>query len=228
MTAPALTLPQEVLLLALDERSGEVRWRSQSRLTYALAGAILAELALRVRIATPDKHTSVLDSEPTGDAVLDAALARIAAERKPRELKHWAGKIATTRGLKQQVARQLTAAGVLREENRKFLAIIPDTRFIESNPAPEAALRERLRAAVAPTAAPDERTVLLLMLMRIASLTSAVFPDKQERTAAERRAKELAATVSGSAAAEAARKAAEEVEAALSIAVIAATAAGNN
>lgn len=223
-----LTLPQEVLLLALDERSGEVRWRSQSRLSYALAGAVLMELALRDRTDSTNKHVTIPNPAPTGDAVLDAALARMAAERKPRDLTHWAGKIAATRGLKQQVARQLTATGVLREHNHKFLAIIPDTRFIETNPAPEQALRERLRAAVALGATPDERTVLLLSLMRIASLTRLLFPDKRERAAAEARSKELAAASTASATVEAARKAAEAAEAAVSTVAIVAATAGNN
>ncbi len=77
MTGAPLTLPEELLLLALDP----VRGRSLNHrryLQYGLAGAALADLEEAGRIAVEGgDRIRVTNPLPLGDPVLDGALAAL-------------------------------------------------------------------------------------------------------------------------------------------------------
>ena len=66
------TLPEELLLLALDPATGTTA-QPQS-LDLGLAGAQLVELALAGRIAPDGDRIAVVAPRPTGDPTLDCAL----------------------------------------------------------------------------------------------------------------------------------------------------------
>jgi hypothetical protein len=70
-----MRIADELLLLAYDDDGTAVA--GSPALDYALAGAVLADLALDGRIDLVDRRVSVTDATPLGDPVLDVALARI-------------------------------------------------------------------------------------------------------------------------------------------------------
>lgn len=213
--AVRLALPDELLLLALDDERGTRAHATE--LEPGLAGAVLLDLALRGRLDVDGKTLRVVDPAPTGDAVLDAALEAIARETRPRSAKHWVSKL--QKGVRQQVSDRLVAAGTLRRDEHKVLWVFPVTRLPAENPAPEAAVRARLDDAVLRGITPDERTAALAALVHATGLGRTVFPDA-DRRALKARLTELS---EGQWAAEAVRRVVQEAAAAMTAVITAST-----
>ena len=141
------SIADELLLLGYDDE-GEPAV-GQPALDYALSGAVLVELALAGRIGIADSSVEVLHEEPTGDAVVDAALAQIAADGKRRTPNDWIGRL--TDGLREQLLRRQIEAGVLRREEGKVLWVFPHATYPTvdgGTPATEVATRRRLASAL--------------------------------------------------------------------------------
>lgn len=155
--AVRLALPDELLLLALDDERGTRAHATE--LEPGLAGAVLVDLALRGRLDADGKTLHVVDPSPTGDAVLDTALATITRESRPRSAQHWVVRL--QKGVRQEISDRLVAAGTLRRDE-KVLWVFPVTRLPAGNPAPEAAVRARLEDAVLRGITPDERTTAMI------------------------------------------------------------------
>ena len=75
-----LTFAEEILLLALDDETGKIGHLGPQGLHYPLAGAVLMDLALRLKIDADLDKLVVVDPTPTGEALLDGPLAEIQAQ----------------------------------------------------------------------------------------------------------------------------------------------------
>ena len=83
-----LRFAEEIILLLLEDEGGRfVRVPSWS-MNYALAGAVLMDLAMEDRIDTDLESLLLIDSTPVGDSLLDPTLAEIAAG-EPHDTRHW-------------------------------------------------------------------------------------------------------------------------------------------
>jgi hypothetical protein len=185
-----LSLAEELVLLGTNER-GSTESAAWASLDNGIAGARLLELSLAGRLQLGEKGAIVVaDERPTGDELTDAALARIAESERRRDAKHWVSKLASGK-VRKQVLTRLDHRGVLAAERSKFLGLVPRTRHVEVDPAPEREVRERLRGAVLGDDAADPRTVALAGLVKACGLTKAVF-GREDHKAADRRIKELA------------------------------------
>ena len=80
-----LTLAEQLLLIATDDRKGSVLFDASAALPYGLAGAVLLELLLAGKLTWMEGTLHVQDACATVDAVHDEALTLIAAARKPRD-----------------------------------------------------------------------------------------------------------------------------------------------
>src|SRR5262245_42379594 len=89
MAMTALSLGESLSLLALDDERGPVGMDASGTLPYGLVGAALLDLALRGRLTFKGKTLTVADATPTGDAILDDALAEIGRARRRRNAQHW-------------------------------------------------------------------------------------------------------------------------------------------
>ena len=147
----------------------------------------MLDLALRGRIDVMDGKVVVTEASPTSDLVLDALLARIAADPKRRAPKHWVTK--AQKGARAAVADRLVASGALRRESRKVLGVFPVTRLPAGDPAPEAVSRARLDGVVLRGLEPDDRTAGLAALVHVTGLQRAVFPDSDRKIVKARPAK---------------------------------------
>lgn len=168
-----LTLADELLLLALREQDG-VAMIGSAELDCGVAGALLAELALAERVRLIDGRIAVADASPVGDPDLDALLARIAADGRPRKAEHWVNKSRRDEVRKRRLAR-LVAMGVLEEHERRVL-FVKHTNYPERDPRPEQELRARLRAVLGGAPA-DVRSSALLAIVHACRLDRKAFPD---------------------------------------------------
>ncbi|MFI7615521.1 GPP34 family phosphoprotein [Nonomuraea terrae] len=207
-----VTIAEELLLLALSEDKGKPLV-STAQLDPALAGALLAELAVRDRVELSNKKVTVKDPSPVGDDELDAVLSRIVAQEKEKSPVWWVQKLQAGKQRRRLLSR-LAASGVLSEERGKVLGVFPVTRWPEAHPGVEADVRERVSAVLA-GAAPDTRTAVLISVANAASIVRKAFPGADKA-----RVKEIA---EGAWAADAVAKTIAAATAAAMTAVMAAT-----
>ncbi|MFC7551509.1 GPP34 family phosphoprotein [Pseudoroseomonas wenyumeiae] len=167
----SLTMPEELLLLMLDDESGRLIDRATPAGDYALIGAMLAELALEERIDTDPPRLRVKSAAPTGDAVLDGVLARIAAEREPRDSRWWvetlAGDVETYRNAYFE---RLVQRGILKSEEGRFLWFFSERRYPVISDKEEREVKARLMSIIFEDGPPSARDSLLIGLTRAAGL----------------------------------------------------------
>jgi hypothetical protein len=206
-------LAEDLLLLLVDDDTGKVVL-DRTRLERALAGAVLVELALAGRLAPAPPGGSVtegrivvLDRRPTGNGLLDEALARLAdkAHRPARAVEK------LVKGLRQAILTRLVDAGFVREEHRRAMGVFPTTTWPAVRPEHEAELRSRLRAVLVDGQAPDARTQAVISLLTAVDAVPKVLA-VADRRALVRRARALA---EGNWAATAVREAVDAVNAAV-------------
>jgi hypothetical protein len=220
MQTQTLTLAEELLLLALDDAKGTIAMSTSQALGYGLAGATLMDLTLMGRL-TSDKNLVVVDATPTGDALLDQALATIAAAKRARDSKHWVRALGT--GIKrhrEQLEERLVQRGILHHEEHRILGVIPSPRYPTDDPQPETNSRARIRAAVLGDAPLDARTVTLISIAKACNLLDGLF-SREERNATKGRVAEI---IRGEALGNAVKETMDAINAAI-IAVIVVTSA---
>jgi hypothetical protein len=224
------TIADDLLLLLLDDDTGKPRVDG-TRLDYALAGAVLLELAMDGRVdVVPGgwRRTFVVvtNSRTVEDEVLDGALNQVGERRRtaqqlvPR----------TSKGLRRRLIARAENGGRLRKERVHILGLIPVDRFPAADRTRRSELVERLEAVLVRGVTPDPRTsavVALLSSIDAAQVVVGPLP-RAERKAVKRRASEIA---EGAWAADAVRKAVAAVQAAVAAsaagAVVAATTASS-
>ena len=117
-----LRFADELLLLLIDDKQGDLIPIPEWSLSCALAGALLMDLALEGRIDTDPDSLSLLDATPLDDDLLDPVLAEVAASDALRPAGYWVSHFAE-RGVdvRDQALARLTAQGILEvEEGGRF------------------------------------------------------------------------------------------------------------
>jgi hypothetical protein len=139
--APTVTgmdfLCEDLLLLAIGACQG--RLGRVYAISYGLMGAELVRLAATGRITVAEDRVLVCSTAPTGDAELDAALARIGESASPPRPDEW---VARPRlGIVGGYLHRLEAARVIQAETRWWLA-----RYRVTDAARVAQTRQQLDA----------------------------------------------------------------------------------
>ena len=93
-TAQRLTLPEELILMLLNEETGYFHQVPGWSLNWAVVGAVLAELSLLSRIDTDMESLFLVDRTETGDPALDPILKEIANEPTQRNARFWVERLA--------------------------------------------------------------------------------------------------------------------------------------
>jgi len=181
-----LNFVEEMVLLQFDDTRGKVVELPSSAGDIVLAGAALMELALRNRIDTDIERLTLLDRTPTGDAILDDALGRLAAADGELSvggaIGHLTGNAAKYHdwGLEQLIAK-----GVLRESGGRFLWVFPTRRYPVVDDREQREVKARLRQLVLTDEIPEPRDVALICLIDACGLLNLLLNgDEIKRTAA--------------------------------------------
>lgn len=180
-----LNLAEELLLLALEDEKGVVHHAASGTLDYALAGAILMELALKDRLRTEDNRLAVVDGSRTGDGVLDGALQDIEASRRARNLEYWVGRWGG-QNFKDQLIERLVNKGILKEEEHRVFWIFSRNRYPERDGAPERELRDRVRSVMLDKKEPEPRLAALICLIKACDLVGEIFTPHETELARKR------------------------------------------
>lgn len=170
-----LSLPEEIVLLTLDDATGRAIGRQGIAASIALAGAVMMELALAGRVDTDRHRLEVLDDSPTGDAVLDAGLPLLREAPDSRGALMLLAREET--GLRPLVLSALLARGLLHRVDGRVLLVFPERRYLKPEDRPEPReVRARLLRSIETDDIPEPREALLLGLARATALLPLLLP----------------------------------------------------
>ena len=175
-----MTVAEEMLLLVLDDTSGTFITEPDININYALAGAVLADLALKGRIeADPDK-LFVLDPKPTGDAVQDAVLARIAEADEVQDTAYWVAEIGQ-RGeeVREHLLSRLVERGILKRVEEKVLWVFETRRYPTIDGREEHEVKKRIMDTLLSEGTPSHKDAVIVSLADACSLFRQMLADRE-------------------------------------------------
>ena len=175
-----LTMLEEVVLLAVDERTGRLRSTREFGTAYALVGAVFFDLALARRIDTDTENIQVVDSSPTGTPILDRMLARMAERPDITTVRGWIEEMFLRRDdLEGDALQALISRGILRHEKSKLLWIIDIEHFPMVDNKPQQHVKVRLAQAILTDGIPDTRDIILTSIAQQCGLLGFVLSDSE-------------------------------------------------
>lgn len=224
-----MLIAEDLLLLLTDDATGKPVVAQQS-LTYALAGAVLVELALAGRVGVTDDgrwgsgtRVAVVDRTPLGEPVLDEALGRIAEKGQPVGAQALLGTLG--KGLADTLRHRLAQRGILHAEEGRFFGIFPTRVWPASDARHEAQVRSALWDVVVVGRPPSDREATLVSLLHAVDQVPKQFAaDGMSARQLRERAKALS---TGNLGGDAVRRAIDATNAAVIAAVTATTVAAS-
>ncbi|NWJ74224.1 GPP34 family phosphoprotein [Pseudonocardia sp. ICBG1122] len=187
-----LLLSEELLLIGLDDDSGTGRGMFTPG---SLHGALLCDLIERGAVTVDGRKKVHPAGVAPGHPALDAVLATIAEDPKPRSVSHWTSTLPWKHTKPAElVAQRLVADGVLSREEGRVLGLFRTVRLPEADPGPERALRERVRSVLVHGTTPSAHDALLVALLHTTHQVRAALSgvDTAQRRAGEKRARAVA------------------------------------
>jgi golgi phosphoprotein 3 len=182
-----LTMLEEVVLLAVDEQTGNLRSAREFSTAYALVGAVFFDLALARKLDTDTESIQIIDRTPTGNATLDRVLHLMQSMPQLTTVREWIEHMFHQRGdLEGEALASLTAQGIIRHEKSKLLWIIDIERFPLVNNVPQQDVRQRLRDTVLSDGIPDSRDIMLVSIAEPCGLLGYVLTDAQVQARRQR------------------------------------------
>ena len=171
-TGPTLNLPEELILMLLNEQTGYFHQVPGWALNCAVAGAVLAELSLRSRIDTDVEMLTVLDGTPTGDPVADPILEEIAAEPEPHNTQVWLERLAgQAEGIIDRTLDRLVEIGIIEHHDGDFWTL--STAFHEG--AVQEFIKTRVAKALFTDEIPDPRDIIVISLVNTCGVFRFIF-----------------------------------------------------
>lgn len=138
---PLLTLMEEVLLIGLKDKEGYLSFWNDN-ISYALRGCILLELTFRNKITLvndparrrfelADRLVEVINTEPTGEVLLDEALKIMKDDESHLSVTNWIDLLSgetwnlmkinyQLKQVRERLAKGLVDKGILRTERKNF------------------------------------------------------------------------------------------------------------
>ena len=176
------TIIDQLTLLALDDDKGSFVAESNAY-AYALAGALIMELALRGRIDLNAKKVLIKDRTKTNDNVIDRYFDIILKSTKEKSLKSWIQQIGNKASkIKLDTVDKLIENRILSKKEHKFLWVFTYNNYPMENPRPENKLRKRLYDVVVNGHRPEIKDIMLLNLIQSCGLGVEVFGKAQAKT----------------------------------------------
>ncbi len=139
-----LSLPQAFLLLATNDKDGKPEVPVFA-LRTTVAGAILAELDLVGAIGLEGKHVRATGAAPETDFQHELELIR--GKSRPHTPKQWVA-ILEGRAEVRRVYEGMASRGIVEHVGARHLGLFRTVRYPEKDHGPEAALKERIEAAL--------------------------------------------------------------------------------
>jgi hypothetical protein len=190
-----LRLSEELLVMALNKKTGTIAPFKPMVFKYTLAAAVLQELFIRQKLELKGESVKVINKEPPGDVILDKALKIVTDSQKEKKVQQWVSKLGgKSKEFKKILLEDLVNKSVLRRLDedeppgafsRKIirLRIWHDRPFIK--------LHKQLHDILVYGKEPDSKSLRLIGLIDACKLTRNIFKDKKEQETAAIRVQTL-------------------------------------
>ncbi|MDD3029033.1 MAG: GPP34 family phosphoprotein [Alphaproteobacteria bacterium] len=186
---PPLTLLEEFLVLALDEKTGRLHSMDPLVLNSATAGAILMDLALRNRVDNDQNDMFTVDPSPTGDELLDPVLhtMSLAPVLAPHPISYWLKHLAAeAESLREKVLQRLKKRGIVRSPLTTFFWSLGPQSIGCLDEEKARDLKARLSHCLFDDETPGPRNVMLIGLIDACNLFPFVLKESDREAAAPR------------------------------------------
>ena len=156
---------EEIILLLIQDEVGTFLPISPKSMDYAVAGAILMDLAMENRIDTDLTSFILISNKPTGDELLDPALAEI-ARHEPKSTRHWVEHIAQAGSqIREMTLKRLVQKEILRIEEGRSGRFGPRTkRYRTVDGLVEKEVKLRILSVLFTDEIPDPRDQMIICL----------------------------------------------------------------
>ncbi len=182
-----LLFAEELLLLALDDEKGAISNISPLLLDYALAGALLMELASMDRIDTDLTDLWLVNEASTGDDLLDRTMAMLKTHPKGKDAGYWIAEIQhQLADLQEILFDRLIAKGILSRREHRLFWVFKQRRYPMIDNKQEKEVRTRIRDIILGDDIPEPRDVVLISLMNAANLSDEIFSRQELKAKRDR------------------------------------------
>ena len=183
-----LTFAEEILLLLLDDESGDFvpvpTWSRQC----ALAGAALMDLALEGRIDTDLDKLVLIDRSPTGDELLDPILVKIAEDPEVHDARYWVERLGNEQSgsIQDHALARLVSRGILESEGGRLLWVFRSRRYPTIDGKAEQEVRLRIMNVLFTDEIPSPRDIVIICLADACHVFDLIMTAKEVEQARDR------------------------------------------
>ena len=188
---PTLRFAEEVLLLMLKDDTGYVVPIPEWRMSCALAGSVLMDLALDDKIDSDLETLTVVDATPTGDELLDPTLAEVASETEVHAPQYWVERIAQRADdISETAFDRLVKLGILDHDTGGFFSLSSKVARSGRYPLVDGRQGEEIRSRIMRTLfadeLPDPRDIAIIGLVNCCGGFEAMLEPEEFEMARER------------------------------------------
>ena len=181
LATQSLSLPEELILMLLNEQTGYFHQVRGWELNCAIVGAVLAELSLQSRIDTDMESLLLVDRTETGDPVLDPILRQIADEPVQRNAQYWIERLAVhAESIIDSTLDHLVALKILEYHDGEFWTLAPvkwhtDGRGTSLEDTADEFIKTRITKLLFFDAIPDPRDIIIVCLVNTCDVFRFIF-----------------------------------------------------
>ena len=176
-----LSLPEELILMLLNEENGYFHQVPGWNLNCAVAGAVLAELSLRDRIDTDADSLFLVDLTRTGDPILDPFLDEIISEPAERNARYWIERLAPrAESVIDETLERMVSLKILDAHDGDFWTLsnkAKNSDMFEATADDEQGgfVKDRIRSAIFEDRIPAPRDIILICLINTCDVFRFIF-----------------------------------------------------
>ncbi len=182
MSKDSLNLPEEFILMILNEQTGYFYQVGGWTLNCAIIGAVLADLSLKSRIDTDLLSLQVLDSTMTDEPVLDLCLKEIVNSDDQRGTRFWIERLAVhAEEIIDTTLDRLVAIGVLTHHEGDFFSVSTSMRHADVNDYSKdetgrgTFIKTRISEVLFTEVIPEPKDILLVGLLNACDLIRFIY-----------------------------------------------------
>jgi len=181
-----LGLPEELILMLLNEETGYFHQVHGWELNCAVVGAVLAELSLLERIDTDMDLLHLVDPTPTGNAILDPMLKQVADEPVQHNAQYWIERLAPqAESIIDLTLDRLVEQKILKHHDGEFWTLTSvkwqaDATGGSLEDTADAFIKTRISKFIYASVIPDPRDIIIICLVNTCDVLRFIFELDEE------------------------------------------------
>ena len=181
-----LRFVEEIILLLLRDDDGRFIQIPTWSMDYAIAGAVLMDLAMENRIDTDLENLILIDATPTGDDILDPVLSDIAGGGN-HDIRYWVEHVSRSGpSIRESTLGRLVEKGILENQDDRFLWVFRSRRYPSVDGTAEREVKLRILSVLFSDEIPDPRDQMIICLADACSIFPRMLSRQEHANAADR------------------------------------------